>query len=222
MQSGFSQKTQTLNGLAEALSKGETGALSELKAYTINVLNSFGMAGAEEVEQAQNIQEIVRYLGEALASNPDVKQNFGPQISNADIKIMMGVQGSVADLPGANRRVVGAALGKLAWDKEKVRAWTEFSQQARESGKRLTRSDITKFNIDFSDGKYTDGKTSSDYVREATANTPVMGEINWNEDNKNRLKKGYKYVIPKGSYPIGTVDKDTIVMWDGEKLVEVE
>jgi hypothetical protein len=222
MQSGFSQKTLTLNGLADALSKGETGALSELKAYTINVLNSFGMAGAEEVEQAQNIQEIVRYLGEALANNPDAKQNFGPQISNADIKIMMGVQGSVADLPGANRRVVGAALGKLAWDKEKVRAWTEFSQQARESGKRLTRSDITKFNIDFSDGKYTDGKTSSDYVREATANTPVMGEINWNEDNKNRLKKGYKYVIPKGSYPIGTVDKDTVVMWDGEKLVEVE
>lgn len=222
MQSGFSQKTLTLNGLADALSRGETGALSELKAYTINILNSFGMAGAEEVEQAQNIQEIVRYLGEALASNPDVKQNFGPQISNADIKIMMGVQGSIADLPGANRRVVGAALGKLAWDKQKVRAWTEFSQQARESGKRLTRSDITQFNMDFSDGKYTDGKTSSDYVREAIANTPVMGEINWSDPNPSRLKKGYKYIVPKGSYPIGTVDKDTVVMWDGEKLVEVE
>lgn len=222
MQSGFSQKTLTLNGLADALSKGETGALSELKAYTINVLNSFGMAGAEEVEQAQNIQEIVRFLGEALANNPDAKQNFGPQISNADIKIMMGVQGSVSDLPGANRRVVGAALGKLAWDKEKVRAWTEFSQKARESGKRPTRSDITKFNMDFSEGKYTDGKTAPDYVREATANTPVMGEINWSDPGKARLKEGYKYIVPRGTYPIGTFEDNVVVMWDGEKLVEVE
>lgn len=222
MQSGFSQKAQTLNGLAAALAKSETGALSEIKAYAINILNSFGMAGADEVEQATNIQDVSRLLGEALATNPEAKQNFGPQISNSDVQIMRGLQGSATDLPGANRRVVGTALGKLSWDREKVRAWTEFSQQSREEGKLPTRSDITKFNIDFSEGKYTGGKTSSDYINEAIANTPVMGEVNWSGPEMPRLKKGYKYIVPKGSYPIGTFDENIVVMWDGKNLVEVE
>lgn len=219
---GFSQKGLTLNGLANALAKGETGALAEMKAYVTNVLNSLDLAGADEVEQATNIQDVVRFLGEGLANNPDAKQNFGPQISNADIKIMMGVQGSVSDLPGANRRVVGAALGKLAWDRAKVAVWQEFSEEMDAKGKELTRRDITKFKSDFSSGKYTDGKTAQDYVDEAIANTPVMGDVNWTNVKKDQLKKGYKYIIPKGSYPIGTFETNTVVVWDGKKLKEVE
>lgn len=215
LQSGFSQKSQTLNGLADALTKGETGALSELKAYAINVLNSFNLAGAEQIEQATSLQDISRYFGESLANNPDAKQNFGPQISDSDIKIMMGVQGSIADLPGANRRVVGAALGKLAWDKEKVRAWSEFTGQADSANKILSASEILKFNTDFSEGKYTNGKTAMDYVREAIAATPVKGEVSY-DTPLDYFVKGYKYIMPDGRTKIYTGSEDDNYFVDAE------
>ena len=203
LQDGLSQKGLTLNGLASALAKGETGALAELKAYAINVMNSFGFAGADQVEQAKNIQDIVRYLGEALASNPDAKQNFGPQISDSDIKIMMGVQGSASDLPGANRRVVGAALGKLEWDRAKVAAWQKFNAEMAAKGQRITRRDLARFKSDFSSGKYTGGKTAQDYVTDAISKTPVKGEVSY-DTPLDYFVKGYKYMMPDGKVKIYT------------------
>jgi hypothetical protein len=52
-----------------------------------------------------------------------------------------------------------------------------------------------------------------------------MGEINWSlptDKLKVQLKPGYKYVIPKGNYPVGQFDSNLIVVWDGRNLNEVE
>lgn len=208
-QASLTPRTIVTDGLRSALASTETGKFSEMKADIINAAASLGLANADQIAEAEDIQVAMKYFAQGILDS-GMKDKIGPQISNADLTLVAKGQGTVENLPVANRKIVGAMYGKLMYDRAKSAAFDQF---VTEKGglANVSPTDIRNWERDFA-------KTDpvSKYVDEGIANTPVAGEL-YNRD-EDYLKPGYKYVHPNGRVFIYHGMKDV----NGQKVQDAE
>lgn len=209
-QATFTPRTVVVDGLRSSLASGETGKFSEFKADLVNAAASLGLANAEQIAEAENIQIAMKYFAQGILDS-GMKDKIGPQISNADLMLVAKGQGTVENLPVANRKIVGAIYGKLMYDRAKAEAFDKFLSEKGGIGK-VSSSDIRAWEREF-------GKKNSvlNYIEKGIADTPVAGELNVQRPD-NYLKPGYKYVHPNGRVFIynGMVERD------GKKVMDAE
>ena len=189
-QSTFNSRGIVVDGLRQALSTAETGKFAELKADLVNAAASLGLANSEQIAEAEDIQIAMKYFAQGILDS-GMKDSIGPQISNADLILVAKGQGTVENLPVANRKIVGAMYGKLMYDRAKNAAFDNFVAE-RGGLASVTPTDIRNWERNFS-------KTEpvSKYIEQGIANTPVAGELDATRP-PDYLKPGYKYVHPNG------------------------
>ena len=124
-QSTFNSRGIVVDGLRQALSTAETGKFAELKADLVNAAASLGLANSEQIAEAEDIQIAMKYFAQGILDS-GMKDSIGPQISNADLILVAKGQGTVENLPVANRKIVGAMYGKLMYDRAKNAAFDNF------------------------------------------------------------------------------------------------
>jgi hypothetical protein len=189
LQSGFGSRHMMLDGLAETLKKAETGAFAEFKSTLINTMASLGIAGSEEIDQAVDVQTAMKFFANSILDS-GMKDKIGPQISNVDLKLVAKGQGSVQNLAKANRNIIGAMLGKLAYDEAKTEAWDDFVA-SKGGTPYIKTNDVRKWLREFDDK----GNTIKEFVEEAKANTPVAGEL-VRGVGLSHFHEGWKYIDP--------------------------
>jgi hypothetical protein len=189
-QASFTPRGIVIDGLRSALSTAETGRFSELKADLVNAAASLGLANAEQIAEAENIQIAMKYFAQGVLDS-GMKDKIGPQISNADLMLVAKGQGTVENLPVANRKIVGAMYGKLMYDRAKNTAFDKFVSE-RGGLASVSPTDIRNWERDFSASE-----PVSKYIEQGIANTPVAGELDATRP-EGYLKPGYKYVHPNG------------------------
>lgn len=189
-QSSFTPRSIVVDGLRQALSTAETGKFAEFKADIVNAAASLGLANAEQIAEAEDIQVAMKYFAQGILDS-GMKDKIGPQISNADLLLVAKGQGTVENLPVANRKIVGAMYGKLMYDRVKNAAFDAFVAE-RGGLANVTPTDIRNWERDF--GKR---EPVSKYIEQGIANTPVAGELDATRP-EGYLKPGYKYVHPTG------------------------
>lgn len=189
MQSGFSSRTMIVDGLRDSLSTAETGKFAELKTDIVNAMNSFGLANADMVEEAADLQTAMKYFAQSILDS-GMKDKIGPQISNADLNLVAKGQGTIENLPAANRRIIGAMYGKLLYDKAKAEAWDEYISE-KGGIQNISASDSRQWQR-----KFGEENPIGEYVKRGIAETPVAGELSVKRPS-SYFKEGYKYVDPK-------------------------
>lgn len=184
----------TLDQAAEKLAKTKTGQLEETKAYLVTSLNSLGLVkDAELLKQATGVQELRKVFSQILFSG-GLKDKIGSQIAAKELEMFAAGFGDVNLEPAVNRFIVGTMRGILDMDAKRARDWIEFVRKPENKGKTFSRSDIVDWEINWNDEN-----PVADFVNQSVANTPVMGEIDWSSpESRNRVKEGYKYVLPDG------------------------
>lgn len=216
----YQQSKNTLDQAAEKLARTKTGQLEETKTYLVTALNSLGLVDdADLLKQATGVQELRKVFSQILFSG-GLKDKIGSQIAASELQMFAAGFGDVNLEPAVNRFIVGTMRGILDMEAQRARDWIAFARKPENRGKTFSRSEIVDWEINWNDEN-----PIADFVGQSVANTPVMGEVNWSapvDEIESKLKPGYKYVIPKGDYPIGNIDADIIVEWDGETLNEVE
>lgn len=216
----YQQSKNTLDQAAEKLARIKTGQLEETKTYLVTALNSLGLVDdADLLKQATGVQELRKVFSQILFSG-GLKDKIGSQIAARELEMFAAGFGDVNLEPAVNRFIVGTMRGILDMEAQRARDWIAFARKPENRGKTFSRSEIVDWEINWNDEN-----PIADFVGQSVANTPVMGEVNWSapvDEIESKLKPGYKYVIPKGNYPIGSIDADMIVEWDGETLNEVE
>lgn len=189
MQTGFAPRTMIAEGLRDSLSSASTGRFTEFKTDLVNAAASLGLANAKQIEEAADAQTAMKYFAQGILDS-GMKDKIGPQISNADLMLVAKGQGTVENLPEANRNIIGAMYGKLLYDKAKVEAWDKFVQD--EGG----LANITTTERRQWERKFGEENNILDFVKRGKAETPVAGELNTKRD-PSYFKEGWKYVDPR-------------------------
>lgn len=186
----FPSRTVVVNGLRDVLKSAETGKFTEFKADLVNAAQTLGLANAEQLAQAEDLQTAMKYFANSILDS-GMKDKIGPQISNADLQLVAKGQGTVENLPVANRRILGAMYGKLLYDQARVKAWDDF---VTEKGglENITPTQQREWERAFN----AQGGVK-DYVEQGIAETPVAGELSVPRP-VSYFKPGYKYVTPEG------------------------
>jgi len=196
----------TLDQAADTLKTTTTGQLENTKAYLVTALNSLGLgADADRLDQATGVQELNKIFSKILFDG-GLKDKIGSQIAATELQMFSRGFGDVSLEPAANRFIVGTMRGILEMDRKRAQDWIE-----QVGDKPMPRREIAAW-----EAAWAEKNPISDFVRNAIANTPVKGEINWSDpSSRARVKEGYKYIVPKGSYPFGSFSRDTVVTYTG-------
>lgn len=189
MQSGFSSRTMIVDGLRESLSTAETGKFAEIKTDIVNAMNTFGLANADMVEEAADLQTAMKYFAQSILDS-GMKDKIGPQISNADLILVAQGQGTIENLPAANRRIIGAMYGKLMYDKAKAEAWDDYVSE-RGGIQNISATDSRQWQR-----KFGEENPIGEFTERGIAETPVAGELSVKR-KPEYFKEGFKYVDPK-------------------------
>ena len=194
----YQNSRNTLEQAAEKLARTKTGQLEETKAYLATALNSLGLVDdAKLLEQATGVQELRKVFSQILFSG-GIKDKIGSQIAAKELEMFAAGFGDVNLEPAVNRFIVGTMRGILDMDAQRSRDWIAFVRSPENRNKTFSRSEIVDWEI-----QWNDTNPASQFVEQSIANTPVMGEIDWSSpESRNKVKEGYKYVLPDGS--IGT------------------
>jgi hypothetical protein len=189
MQTGFGSRSLIVDGLRDTLTTAESGRFAEFKSDLINAAASLGLANADQIEQAADIQTAMKYFAQSILDS-GMKDKIGPQISNADLMLVAKGQGTVENLAAANRNILGAMYGKLLYDRAKVSAWDDFVE-GKGGLANISSSDRRKWEREF-------GEKNSimEFVKKGKADTPVAGELSVKRD-PSYFKEGWKYVDPQ-------------------------
>ena len=189
MQTGFGSRSLIVDGLRETLTTAESGRFAEFKSELVNAAASIGLANADQIEQAADIQTAMKFFAQSILDS-GLKDKIGPQISNADLMLVSKGQGTVENLAAANRNILGAMYGKLLYDRAKVAGWDDFVEE-KGGLPNISSTDRRKWERDF-------GKENNimDFVKQGKADTPVAGELSVNRD-ASYFKEGWKYVDPQ-------------------------
>lgn len=194
----------TLDQAAEVLKTTPTGQLSDTKAYLVTALNSLGLpVDAERLDRAQGTQELNKVFSQILFSG-GLKDKIGSQIAAQELQMFSRGFGDVNLEPAVNRFIVGTMRGILTMENKRAQDWIEFADSRGNAYP--SRREIVDWEI-----KWNRENPVSNFVQTSIANTPVAGEINWNDPNsRKKVKQGYKYVLPDNS--IGTYDGSGFVV----------
>ena len=186
MQTGFGSRSLIVDGLRETLTTAESGRFAEFKSELVNAAASLGLANADQIEQAADIQTAMKFFAQSILDS-GMKDKIGPQISNADLMLVAKGQGTIENLAAANRNILGAMYGKLLYDRAKVAGWDEFVEE-KGGLSNISSTDRRKWEREF-------GQENKimDFVKQGKADTPVAGELSVNRD-PSYFKEGWKYV----------------------------
>jgi hypothetical protein len=199
----------TLDQAAETLATTATGQLEDTKAYLSTVLKSLGLTNdAELIEQATGIQKLQKTFSQILFSG-GLKDKIGSDIAASELMMFARGFGDVNLEPAVNRFIIGTMRGILEMDAQRSRDWVEFANRPENKGKLFSRSEITDWQI-----KWSDDNPVTDFVQANIAKTPVAGEVSL-DTPEDYFRAGYRYVMPDGKIREYTGDVD-------EPFVEVE